>query len=241
MAIYICSNCGFSYDESIGVPQNDIPPGTVWSDLNESWSCPSCSVNKSIFKPKEEDTALKSDKADPLFEKISKILLPWLESKGCDFEISGTVLQTSDVISPKGFLGLVVYSSADICGEMFGRRPSIYFYPYASVMEVGVSLLYKRDISFSLWSHLLHYALDKIIEDYGFKGEDGRLKVKLDSIYERWYDEINNQKFIFKSMDQIDLVYNSGISAKPKKGKTAESFIIDLHKHSYDEQITKVR
>jgi rubredoxin len=49
MKKYICTNCGYIYDPSLGDPMSDIPPGTAFGDLPESWICPVCYVPKSQF------------------------------------------------------------------------------------------------------------------------------------------------------------------------------------------------
>ncbi len=54
MALYVCSICGYIYDESAGDPSSDVPSGTKWEDLPESWVCPVCSAQKSAFEKKEE-------------------------------------------------------------------------------------------------------------------------------------------------------------------------------------------
>lgn len=40
MAKYICSICGYIYDETTGNPEHIIPPGTKWKDLPNKWVCP---------------------------------------------------------------------------------------------------------------------------------------------------------------------------------------------------------
>ncbi len=49
MAIYICTVCGFEYDESA--------EGVGWDGLSESWVCPVCGATKSLYdqKPDEEE------------------------------------------------------------------------------------------------------------------------------------------------------------------------------------------
>ena len=54
MALYVCSICGYIYDESAGDPSADVKPGTKWEDLPENWACPICSAPKSAFEKKEE-------------------------------------------------------------------------------------------------------------------------------------------------------------------------------------------
>ncbi|MEO5367272.1 MAG: rubredoxin [Magnetococcus sp. WYHC-3] len=50
MKVHICIVCGYQYDESIGAPEDGIPPGTVWDDVPEGWNCPHCGVGKSGFE-----------------------------------------------------------------------------------------------------------------------------------------------------------------------------------------------
>ncbi len=48
-----CTLCGFIYDESAGLPEEGIPPGTLWADVPEDWTCPACSVGKADFEMME--------------------------------------------------------------------------------------------------------------------------------------------------------------------------------------------
>jgi len=47
---YICIVCGFIYDESIGRPEDNIAPATLWADVPEDWTCPDCGVAKADFE-----------------------------------------------------------------------------------------------------------------------------------------------------------------------------------------------
>ncbi|MBK8631666.1 MAG: rubredoxin [Sphingomonadales bacterium] len=47
---HICTFCGFIYDESLGIPDNDIAPGTRWADVVEDWVCPDCGNGKESFE-----------------------------------------------------------------------------------------------------------------------------------------------------------------------------------------------
>ena len=49
MKTYICSICGFIYDEAQGLPQYGIAPGTLWQDIPPQWVCPLCRAAKSAF------------------------------------------------------------------------------------------------------------------------------------------------------------------------------------------------
>ena len=46
MAKYVCSVCGYEYDEATGDPDNGIAPGTKWEDIPEDFTCPLCGVGK---------------------------------------------------------------------------------------------------------------------------------------------------------------------------------------------------
>ncbi|MFA5561155.1 MAG: rubredoxin [Eubacteriales bacterium] len=48
---YICDICGYEYDEAVGEPENDIPAGTKWADLDENYVCPVCGAPKEQFSP----------------------------------------------------------------------------------------------------------------------------------------------------------------------------------------------
>lgn len=46
---YKCVVCDWSYDESKGVPELGIAPGTKWEDLPADFECPDCGVAKDDF------------------------------------------------------------------------------------------------------------------------------------------------------------------------------------------------
>ncbi|MDH5326692.1 MAG: rubredoxin [Gammaproteobacteria bacterium] len=45
-----CQVCGFIYDETEGLPEEGIEPGTLWGDIPDDWMCPDCGVSKSDFE-----------------------------------------------------------------------------------------------------------------------------------------------------------------------------------------------
>ena len=47
---WICTVCGFIYDEAKGLPEEGIAPGTRWNDIHDDWRCPECSVGKEDFE-----------------------------------------------------------------------------------------------------------------------------------------------------------------------------------------------
>lgn len=43
---YVCLECGWIYDESLGMPERNIPAGTKWESLPEDFICGDCDVTK---------------------------------------------------------------------------------------------------------------------------------------------------------------------------------------------------
>lgn len=50
MKKYVCTVCGYVYDEAVGDPDNGIEPGTAWEDVPEDFLCPLCGVGKDQFE-----------------------------------------------------------------------------------------------------------------------------------------------------------------------------------------------
>jgi rubredoxin len=50
MKKYVCTVCGYIYDEAAGDPDNGVEPGTKWEDVPEDWVCPVCGVGKDQFE-----------------------------------------------------------------------------------------------------------------------------------------------------------------------------------------------
>ena len=51
---YVCTVCGFIYDEAAGMPDAGIAPGTRWADLPDDWRCPLCGAPKVLFELKQD-------------------------------------------------------------------------------------------------------------------------------------------------------------------------------------------
>lgn len=47
---YVCSVCGFEYDEEKAYPEGGIAPGTPWDELPEDFECPLCGVGRDQFE-----------------------------------------------------------------------------------------------------------------------------------------------------------------------------------------------
>jgi rubredoxin-NAD+ reductase len=46
MARYLCTVCGFIFDEEIGDIDSGIEPGTKWENVPNDWKCPLCGITK---------------------------------------------------------------------------------------------------------------------------------------------------------------------------------------------------
>ncbi|RKX29970.1 MAG: rubredoxin [Candidatus Zixiibacteriota bacterium] len=54
MKKYICDVCEWVYDPELGVPDQNIPPGTAFEDLPDDFECPDCGATKEEFSPMGE-------------------------------------------------------------------------------------------------------------------------------------------------------------------------------------------
>ena len=50
MKKYVCTVCGYVYDEAAGDADNGIAAGTLFEDLPEDFECPLCGVGKDLFE-----------------------------------------------------------------------------------------------------------------------------------------------------------------------------------------------
>lgn len=50
MEKYRCLMCGYIYDPAKGDPDNDVAPGTAFSDIPDGWVCPECGAGKEEFE-----------------------------------------------------------------------------------------------------------------------------------------------------------------------------------------------
>lgn len=68
MEKYVCTICGFIYDEAKGIPEAGIAPGTRWEDLPENWVCPLCGATKSEFNKQGESASNEVKKTTSVIE-----------------------------------------------------------------------------------------------------------------------------------------------------------------------------
>ena len=49
MEKYVCV-CGYEYDPAVGVPEQNIEPGTPWEKVHDDFTCPWCGLGKDAFE-----------------------------------------------------------------------------------------------------------------------------------------------------------------------------------------------
>lgn len=92
MRKFVCTVCGYVYDESAGSPESGVAPGTKWEDLPENWTCPLCGAAKSEFEEQttEKPAAAKPDVQNPVEDELYELSFAELRalcsnlSKGCE-------------------------------------------------------------------------------------------------------------------------------------------------------------
>ncbi len=53
MKQYVCTVCGYIYNETTGDPDHGVGPGTPWEHVPEEYECPLCHVGKDMFEETE--------------------------------------------------------------------------------------------------------------------------------------------------------------------------------------------
>lgn len=53
MKKWVCTVCGWVYDEELGDPDYDLAPSVAFEDLPEDFVCPLCGVGKDQFEEQE--------------------------------------------------------------------------------------------------------------------------------------------------------------------------------------------
>ena len=50
---FVCTVCGYIYNEEQGDEEHGLAPGTRWQDVPDDWECPECGAGKSDFEMEE--------------------------------------------------------------------------------------------------------------------------------------------------------------------------------------------
>ena len=54
MKTWVCTVCGWIYDEEKGDSEYDLAPGVAFADLPEDFVCPLCGVGKDMFEEQQD-------------------------------------------------------------------------------------------------------------------------------------------------------------------------------------------
>ncbi|MCB2307643.1 acyl-CoA dehydrogenase family protein [Clostridium estertheticum] len=46
---YVCNGCGYEYDPGVGDDEGEVTPGTLFENIPNEWTCPSCGEEKDMF------------------------------------------------------------------------------------------------------------------------------------------------------------------------------------------------
>ena len=68
MEKYICSICGYVYDETKGIPEAGIAPGTAWEAIPDDWVCPTCGATKAEFEKQGKSGKPSEKKHNPIVQ-----------------------------------------------------------------------------------------------------------------------------------------------------------------------------
>jgi len=83
MRKFVCSVCGYTYDEAAGIPKAGIAPGTKWEELPEDFVCPLCGATKAEFGQQGAAASLKNPLSTPVFPVERNELTPLEMSAIC--------------------------------------------------------------------------------------------------------------------------------------------------------------
>lgn len=83
MEKYRC-RCQYVYDPELGDPSQDIPPGTPFEDLPDSWICPLCGAKKAFFLKMEGMPT--SEKGYPSIKVKVKCFSTMVKADTCDYK-----------------------------------------------------------------------------------------------------------------------------------------------------------
>lgn len=176
MKQYVCSVCGFVYQEAQGLPGAGIAPGTPWADLPEDWVCPLCGAGKGAFR---EQTDAPIPPAAPPLEPphLERELTPMEMSilcsnlaRGCEkqylFEESQAFAQLADHFRQQAV------PAADPSLERIlalVEQDLSRGYPYANA--VATDAQDRGALRALVWSEKVSRMLQSILDRYAREGE----------------------------------------------------------------------
>ena len=171
----ICSVCSYTYDESKGIPEAGIAPGTKWEDLPEEWKCPLCGAGKEAFREKKEEDAANAEELPKLHveKELSAMEMSIICSnlaRGCEKqympEQSEAFRKLADFF--KGKAEPVKDASVKKLLELVGRDLEIG-YPYGNA--VSSEKPDRGALRCQVWSEKVTVMLQSLLKRYEAEGE----------------------------------------------------------------------
>lgn len=175
MKRYICSVCGYVYEEERGLPEAGIAPGTRWADLPPDWVCPLCGAAKSAFREEQEETFVGGPEPEaPAVEReLSPMEMSILCSnlaRGCEkqylareseqFAQLAAHFRSRAVAEPEPAFGKLLA----LVEEDLGKR-----YPYAH--KIAGQEPDRGALRALVWSEKVTHMLKSLLERYAREGE----------------------------------------------------------------------
>ncbi|MCL2140517.1 MAG: rubredoxin [Dehalococcoidia bacterium] len=120
MKRYKCTICGYAYDESVGIPEKGIAPGTKWQDIPEDFVCPLCNASKSAFKLIDDevqplDVVADADSAEHV-ENLKELTYGEISAICSNLAIGCEKQRLTDEMN--AFYKIADYFQAKVAGEM---------------------------------------------------------------------------------------------------------------------------
>ncbi len=174
MKQYVCSVCSYTYDESKGIPEAGIAPGTRWEDLPDDWKCPWCGAGKKSFIEKKSSVE-PSVPQTPEKPHVEKELSPMEMSiicsnlaRGCEKQY---LMQQSEAFRRlaeffRGKAEPVKQPSMDKLLQVVNRDLSVG-YPYG----YSVSSADRGALRCQVWSEKVTRMLQSLLDRYQQEGE----------------------------------------------------------------------
>jgi rubredoxin len=54
MSEWVCTKCGYLYDDRFGDPEHGVVAGTPFEKIPDTWVCPRCKATKVFFAKKSK-------------------------------------------------------------------------------------------------------------------------------------------------------------------------------------------
>lgn len=97
MKKFVCTICGYIYDEAMGNPDHGVAAGTQWENVPEDWLCPICTAPKAMFNEvieKKPTVSKETEIENELdFTPLEMSILCSNLAKGCEKQVLNEEMQ----------------------------------------------------------------------------------------------------------------------------------------------------